>query len=422
MSLLYINCSNTFRNLTVDLDMSPRLCHSIEELSPSPQLLHTYCRTKDVYSCFYTLSYICYCSTTNNGSECVSYRQRGTSCSYCLNQGFCAQGDLQNRSDFECICPLCVTGDLCQFSLKRFSVSFEWLIEKTQWGRMHLVAPIIFVTIGFVFNCLTIITLSKRKARSTGAGVFLLLNSIISQFLLILFVIRVTYLQFLRQTSTTNIILCKTLPYIMSSMSYFSSWLMALVSVERAFVVQLSNKWYSFQSPKAAITMSIITCICLFGSLYKQIDQYKLISDPNSNMWCIQEISFSQQTLFQFLPIVHQLVPFIVNILSTLSIIITVGRSKAASHHLPQRVTVVQQARKRVDLLLGPFICFITQLPQLIMLFLNPCIYNDKQWFSHIALITYYITFAPHMSLFFMYIVPSPLYKELFIKLASRTI
>jgi len=318
---------------------------------------------------------------------------------------------------------MCVTGDLCQFSLKRFSVSFKWLIEKTHWGKIHLVAPIIFLTIGFVFNCLTIATMSKQKARSTGVGVFLLLTSIISQFLLVLFVIRVTYLQFLRQISTnnlTNVILCKGLPYMMSSMSYLSSWLMAFVSVERAFVIQVSITYHFFRSPKAAIIIFILTCMCVFGSLYKQIEQYKLIIHPNSNMWCIQEISLNHQTLFQVLSVVHQFIPFIINILSAVVIIITVGRSKAASHHLPQHVSVAEQARKRIDLLLGPFICFITQLPQLTMLFLNPCTYDNNQWFSHVALIAYYITFAPHISLFFMYIVPSPLYKELFMTTMRR--
>jgi len=284
---------------------------------------------------------------------------------------------------------------------------------------MHLVAPVIFVTIGFVFNGLTIATLSQKKARSTGVGTFLLVNSIISQFLLILFVIRVTYLQFLRQasiTDTANVILCKGLPYIMSAMSYFSSWLMALVSVERALMAQISITCHFFRSPKAAIIVSILIFTGLFGSLYKQIEQYKLIVHPNSNTWCIQEISVYQQIL----SIIHQLVPFLVNLLSALVIIITIARSKAASHHLPQRVTVFQQARKRADLLLGPLICFISQLPQLIMLFLNPCTYDDKQWFSHAALIVYYITFAPHMSLFFMYIVPSSTYKELFINFIRR--
>lgn len=163
MSLLYVNCSNTLRNLTVDLDTQPRLCRPIEEPSSPAQLLHTYCRVKDAYPCFYTTSYVCYCDTTNNGSECISYRQREIFCSHCLNQGLCAQGDLQNRSDFECICPVCVTGDLCQFSLKRFSVSFEWLIEKTQRAKLHLITPVIFVMIGLLFNYLTIATLSKKK-------------------------------------------------------------------------------------------------------------------------------------------------------------------------------------------------------------------------------------------------------------------
>ena len=423
MSLLYINCSNTFRNLTVDLDTNPRFCHAIEELSVPTQLLHTYCHTEKSYSCFYTTNYICYCSTINNGSECISYQQRQTSCSHCLNHGFCAQGDLNNQSDFECICPLCVTGDLCQFSLQRFSVSFEWLIEKTQWRKMHLIPPIIFVVIGFVFNSLTTATLSKKKVRSVGVATILLVNSITSQLILILSVIRVVYLQYFLQNSSanaTNIVLCKGLPYLMTSMSYFSAWLMALVSVERALMIQLSMKCRFFRKPKTGLMISIIICMVIFGSLYKQLEQYKLVTHPNLKTWCIQEIPTDQQFLFQMLSIAHQFVPFFINVLSAIVIIIIIGRSKATSHHLPQRATVVQQARKRVDLLLGPFVCFISQLPELIMLFLNPCTYDDNQWFSHVALIAYYITFAPQMSLFFMYILPSASYKEHFLAIVRR--
>ena len=203
----------------------------------------------------------------------------------------------------------------------------------------------------------------------------------------------------------------------MSSLSYFSSWLMAFVSVERASMVQLSTAFRFFKNPKSVLLVSVLICMVIFGSLYKQLGQYKLVSHPDSTIWCVQEIPSDEQTLFQILSIVHQLIPFVVNLLSALAMIITIGRSKAASHHLSQRVTFIQQIRKRVHLLLGPFICFISQLPQLVLLFLNPCTYDSNRWFSHVALIAYYITFAPHISLFFMYILPSPLYKELFLAL-----
>jgi hypothetical protein len=423
MSLLYINCTNTLRNLTIDLDTQLRLCRPISSPSPPAQLLHTYCHRTDFSLCFFTNSYICYCSTLHNGSECISYQQRGISCSHCLNQGFCAQGDIQNRTDFECICPLCVTGDLCQFTLNRFSVSFEWLIEKSRWNRVHLLIPLLFAGVGILFNSLIIGTLNKKKAPSTATSIILLCSAVISQLLLSFLVIRVVYLQFLLRSSTittTNRVLCKSLPYIMSSLSYFSSWLLALISVERALSVRFPLRYRFIQSGKVAILTSVIIGICLCSSLYPQIDQYKLIAAPNSDIWCVQETSAHQQTLFQTLFISHQLVPFMINVLAASVIIITVGLSKAASHHLPHRLTVAEQARKRVDLLLGPFICFIAQIPHLIMLFLNPCTYDVNQWFSHVALIAYYISFIPHISLVFMYIVPSPLYKSLFFSFLRR--
>lgn len=418
LSFLYIDCRNELFNITVDFDTEPRLCHRIEEPLPPVTSLHQFCRTENHYPCFYTPSYVCYCNRKTNGSECISYHQRETFCSYCLNQGLCAQGDLQNRSDFECICPFCVTGHLCQFSLKRFSMSFEWLIEKTQWGKLHLIPPVILLIIGFLFNCLTIVTLSKKKARTTGVGFILLLNAIISQFLLIVSMTRVTYLQLLRQASSitiTDTVLCKSLPYIMSLLTYFSAWLLALVSVERASLIQLSKIGDFFRNSRTAIFVSIGIGLCLSGSLYKQIEHYKLISHPNSNIWCVQEIPSNEQILFHILSIAYQFLPFLLNILSAFIIILTTSRSSAASHHLSPWNTLLAQTRKRTNILLGPSICFLSQLPALIMLFLNPCTYDDNQWFSHVALMTYYLTFIPHVSLFFLYILPSPLYKQLFL-------
>jgi hypothetical protein len=195
---------------------------------------------------------------------------------------------------------------------------------------------------------------------------------------------------------------------------------MALVSIERASMVQLSTAFRFFKKPKIVLLVSIIICISIFASLYKQLAQYKLASHPDSNIWCIQEISINEQTSFQVLSIAHQLIPFVVNLFSALAMIITIGRSKAASHHLSRRVTFMQQIQQRIHLLLGPFICFISQLPELILLFLNPCTYDSNQWFSHVALIAYYITFTPHISLFFMYILPSPLYKKLFLAIIHK--
>ena len=98
-SLLYINCSNTIYNLTIDLDTQPQHCYSLNEMTHqhSTKAFHMYCRGSTFYPCFYSENYMCYCNVATNRSECISYRQRNTACTYCINQGYCVQGDLPKQ-------------------------------------------------------------------------------------------------------------------------------------------------------------------------------------------------------------------------------------------------------------------------------------------------------------------------------------
>ncbi|CAF4164254.1 unnamed protein product [Adineta steineri] len=111
----------------------------------------------------------------------------------------------------------------------------------------------------------------------------------------------------------------------------------------------------------------------------------------------------------------QQISPFCINILAALTIIIGTSRIKAHAHHQSTVDTLQEQARQRKDLLLGPLMCFLAQLPQIIILFLDICLYEEHRWFSHFTLMAYYISFLPQMNLFFLYILPSPLYKKLLV-------
>ncbi|CAF4221559.1 unnamed protein product, partial [Rotaria magnacalcarata] len=171
-SLLYINCSNLVRNVTIDLDTQAQRCHPLNEHMHqySVKVFHTFCLQSKFHPCFYSENYMCYCNVIVNRSECISYQQRNIACTHCINQGYCAQGDLQNRSDFACICPKCTTGTLCQFASNRFSISLEILVEKSHWGRLHFIGPTIFLLIGLLCNGLCISTFTKRAAQQSGVG------------------------------------------------------------------------------------------------------------------------------------------------------------------------------------------------------------------------------------------------------------
>ncbi|CAF4128023.1 unnamed protein product, partial [Adineta steineri] len=290
LNILYINCTNNHLfDIIIDLDVQLQQCHFLMDnihQHHSIKLYHSYCQDEKFSPCFYSDNYVCYCSIITNRSECLTYRQHSITCSYCINHGLCLRGDLQNRNDFVCICPKCVSGDLCQFSLNRFSISLEMLIEKTRSGFLTFVGPLIFLLIGIVFNGLTFFTFSGRKARGTSIGFFLFLSSIISQLVLVLLFTRVAYLVVARKITIDyriNEMFCKILPYLMLPLNYFSLWLMIFVTVGRAVAVAKPIRFRSFQTVSNAIILSILTFIILFGSCYFLIDQYKLILHPEDS-------------------------------------------------------------------------------------------------------------------------------------------
>ncbi len=165
LNILYINCSDALFDLNFNLDTQLQQCHALSSniRHHSIKLYHNYCREWKYYPCFYSEDYLCYCSRLTNRSECVSYRQQSVTCSHCINQGICVQGDRRNRSDFICVCPKCVNGRLCQFTLNRFSISFEILVEKTRSSLHPLVVPMIFLFIGILFNGLSLLTFIKKN-------------------------------------------------------------------------------------------------------------------------------------------------------------------------------------------------------------------------------------------------------------------
>jgi hypothetical protein len=291
------------------------------------------------------------------------------------------------------------------------------LIERTQNDRLHLVGPIIFFFIGLFFNGLGVSTLMAPRARKAGSGLYLLINGIISQFVLFLLLARIIYLVFARQMATNSVInqiLCKALPYLMTVFGNVSMWLMAFVTVERALAVTCPTRFRLLRSPRFAMVLSVTTLLALFGFLYSYIIEYQLIIHPDySYAYCAREIPLNRKIFFQYTSLAHQIIPFLINFIAGITVIINIGRSKAASHHTPTGITIVKQARQRADLLVGPFICFISALPQQIILFLDRCTYEQSTWFIYLTLAIYYISLTPQIILFFIYLLPSPLYKQI---------
>jgi hypothetical protein len=364
-------------------------------------------------------NYLCYCQRMKtNQTECLSYQQQHTTCKHCLNRGYCIRGDIQNASDFACVCPLCVSGTLCQFSMKRFSISFEFLVQKIQWGQFHFIGPILFTIIGAILNGLGVIIFAHPKTRHTGVSIYLLVDSMISQSVLILLCARVIYLHLARHISIRLEIsqgLCISLPLMMLSLYCISLWLTAFVTIQRMLVVTRLDHRLACHRSSSASLLILLASIAIFGCNYFYTSDYRLVNHPDERFpWCVQEMQSNEPSFMRYFSLALQVIPFMINVTGGAIIILVVSYSKANAHKLTTRSAVAQQIWQRLDLLLGPCISFLTQTPQMIILFLNPCDFDGSEWFSYVTLVTYYISFTPQVSLFFLYVSPSPLYNTIF--------
>ena len=198
---LDINCFNSTTNVTVDLDLPSHQCQFFQDTQwTSVREVPIFCRRSSTppESCFLWNNYLCFCNSTTFGqSSCLSYDQRPTSCSLCHNGGLCVRVDLQNRNDFQCICPRCTSGDLCEYSPGEFSISLEYLFEKTRWGFWHFLIPSLCLLLGLFLNGLCLSTFLLDQSRRTGTGFYLLINSLVNQLIFINLFLHILYLHLL---------------------------------------------------------------------------------------------------------------------------------------------------------------------------------------------------------------------------------
>ena len=185
---------------------------------------------------------------------------------------------------------------------------------------------------------------------------------------------------------------------------------MSFVTAERAVAATFPVVYRWWRRPKFAACLTLIIFVVVSASMLSQLNQYQLFHSPGHKFSsCTRQTENNEQTYLRYLPLIHQLISFLV-------IIISISRSKVNLHKISARQPLQQQANERKNLLLGPSMCFITQLPPLIVVFLDICHYESNTWFVHLSLILYYLSFTPQLMLFFLYLYPSPLCRELLLK------
>jgi hypothetical protein len=207
---------------------------------------------------------------------------------------------------------------------------------------------------------------------------------------------------------------CVLIDFLLRILLSTGDWLSACVAIERAVSVSKGanfDKAKSKQFTKWMIVIVFLFTICT--SLHDPIHRHLINDEEEQRTWCITKYSLSLQIVDRTLNVLHFSMPFLINCISALIIIITATRSRSNVHKNQNYTQVLrQQFAHHKHLLISPFILVILAVPRLIISFLSGCMKSARDsWFY---LIGYFISFIPMMSTFIVFVLPSEMYRKQF--------
>ncbi|CAF3179397.1 unnamed protein product [Rotaria sp. Silwood2] len=349
----------------------------------------------------------------------------------CENGGQCFQDNATCPSVSVCSCPDCYYGTKCQFSTKGFVLSLDYILgyhikpnisffQQPLIVTMSMVLTIVMFIFGSISAFLSISTFRMKKTRDVGCGFYLLVSSWISIFIVSVLIIKFWQLVLSQMTILTNRSLltlnCILLDMILQVLLASNDWLDACVSIERIFTVFIGVKFNKSKSKKIAkwITLSVIL-LTLITHVHIPVHR-RLIDDIGNDKqrtWYLVEYSSSIHIFNTFITLVHFLIPFTINLISILFIIILIARFRLSSQPaLSFRKHLQLQVKQNKHHLIASCALVFLALPHLIISFITGCMKSPR--YSWLFLIGYLISFLPSMMTFIAYILPSETYKDAF--------
>lgn len=254
------------------------------------------------------------------------------------------RGNVNQPNDFVCVCPACYSGRRCQFNFKSFVLTLNQILytDLTSQAKERTIALlIVFALLGFLFaipnNLFSFVTFRRRACLQNGVGHYILCLSVVNQINIALLLARLIHiiLGLLIQSShpIMSDIVCKVLTYSLSCLMRVSFWLATFVALERVYTTMfLTAQW--FKQPHTARRLMIVTVAVIFLSA-----AYELVftesfsrSDERGDVSCVTEFPHKHQSMWtvlhQVITIVHFLLPLVINVCCTCTVIVVIVRTK----------------------------------------------------------------------------------------------
>ncbi|CAF1418976.1 unnamed protein product [Adineta steineri] len=396
---------------------------------------HHICQLKQNknFTCFRDLNYLCICDENHYRAECFGYNRLLDQCSVCLLNGYCLKGELNDKSEFLCLCPRCYHGEMCQYSTELMSFTLDSLIIKDIQNnhQISIACYISIIVLIFLFglfnNFNSFLTFLRPKPRIVGVGNYLLIISIVDQCSLLLLSFKIIHIILgingtLFYYKNLNQYSCKIISYLLSVLTRITYWLTSFVTIERLCLVLFPTS-PTLKNSRRVFCFSIIVMLFVFSMHIHEMMYYTTIVDLsytsiNITLCVTNYIQSTVSTYNRVNVLVHYFVPFLIQIISITILIIQVACSRARTRGENNQQTFVSvfmtQLKTQKEQYVTPVIIVLSSLPQIILSFSYACSELKQSWQRYTLLTTYFLSYIPQMLGFILYVLPSKTYSEEF--------
>ena len=376
---------------------------------------HQICKNNSSRICFYDLKYFCLCNERR--ALCFGQNSRIDSCDQCFAEGRCIKDNLQSTHHFICICPYCTQGDRCEFSLQAFGFTLDSLLvfDTRIVQYIYISATGIIFLLGLFNNYCSFVTFKRKQPRLVGVGNYLLFITILNQCSLLIILLKFVSIV-LGSIGLTNDVSCKVISYFLSVFTRSTYWLTSWITISRLLTI-LYPISAAVKSPRLAIYSSVGTLIVLFLMHIHEILFYQTIQQSNSSISiCVTNFHYHAIEIYNRIStLIHYLLPFIIQIVCTIYLLIRTARSRARTTTTQKtfRQVFKKQLSSQKELFITPIVIIFSALPQTILSFSLACS-QLSSWQRHMLLVSILLTYIPQILGFILYVLPSTTYKKEF--------
>ncbi|CAF1456070.1 unnamed protein product [Adineta ricciae] len=422
-------------------------CVSIEELFNSTMVnrpllrrikhYHLLCEQRNELVCFYDEVHFCLCDLSRH-ANCFGFDFNMThDCqgfNPCENKGQCFQDHPTCPVSIICVCDTCFYGSRCQFSTKTFRPSLDAILgyqirpkipfnQQPAAVKVSLALTIIIFVLGLANGFLLLVTFRKKEIRNIGCDIYLLTSSIVSVIIINAFSLKTCFLLLTQMNLIINhsfiLFQCRSMDFLLRIFLSTSDWLHACVATERIMIISKGTTFDKKKSKNIAKwIISFVFLVVICTNVQEPLHRQLMDDEEEQRIWCVIKLSPSVQLFDSIIILFHFLVPFSLNIVSALVIIVVTARTRSnIKRKQTYKEHFYEQLQTHKHLLISPSILVLLASPRLIISFLSECMKSVRDpW---LFLSGYFISFVAPIVTFAVFVLPSQTYKQQFFQSAK---